>query len=190
MKPTLACAISIALLVLLPAGFARADWDAKHLKQVRSAQTSLRAAVLAAERELKGKAYFALANTPSDAVTYTIRLDVGDKAMIAQVDAKTGKISESGPFGGEPAAFLKEFSKLKGSLLAAMKAAESTAKGKSFQAQFKRVGNKDVFEVDIAGRDDVEKDVVVDAATGKIRKVAEKSLETGSTTPAAGAAVQ
>ena len=190
MKPPLARAASIALLALLPVQHARADWDAKHLKQVRAAQTSLRAAVLTAEHELKGKAYFALANTLGELVTNSIRLAVSDKAMLVQVDGKTGKITESGPFNGEPVAFLKEFSRLKGSLLAAMKAAESTAKGKSFLAQFKRLGSKDVFEVDIAGRDDVEKDVVVDAVTGKIRKVAEKSVETGSTTPVPGAAVQ
>jgi uncharacterized membrane protein YkoI len=190
MNARFVCAVIVALLALQTAGGARADWDAKHLKQVRSASTSLRAAVLTAERELKGKAYFALANTPGDQVTFTVRLNVNDKAMQAQVDGKSGKITESGSVNGETAVFLKEFAKLKGTLLAAMKAAESTAKGKSFQAQFKRLGNKDVFEVGIAGRDDVEKDVVVDAASGKIRKVAEKSLETGSATPAGGATVQ
>ena len=97
--------------------------------------------------------------------------------MAAQVDAKTGKITESGNANGESTAKLKEFAKVKGSLLAAMKAAELTAKGKSFQALYKRTGNKDLFEVDIASRDDVEKDVVVDAASGKIRKVDEKTGE-------------
>ena len=150
--------------------------------------------MLTAEHEMKGKAYLAIANIGTDGVTYTVRVDTGEKAWVAQIDGKTGKITDASTATGENSALLKEFGKLKGGLLAAMKAAESTAKGKSFQAMFKRIGTKDVFEVDIAGRDDVEKDVVVDAATGKIRKVAEKTIEPATTSngasPLAGAAAQ
>jgi len=169
-----ALAISLAGL---SAPAAWGDWDSKHLKLVRASPSSLRAAVQAAEREFKGKAYYALAIAGDDLVTYTVKVDIGEKAMLAQVDGKTGKITDSSAIPGENVMFLKEFAKQKGSLLMAMKAAEATAKGKSFQAAFKRLGTKDVFEVDIAGRDDVEKDVVIDAASGKIRKVAEKTVD-------------
>jgi len=179
MKTWLPLALGLGVWAALPAS-ATADWDAKQLKLVRSASTSLRAAVLTAERELKGKAYFAQTNIATDTVTYTVRVDAGDKPVVAEIDGKSGKITGSAAATGENTALLKEFGKLKGGLLAAMKAAESTAKGKSFQASFKRLGAKDVFEVDVAGRDDIEKDVVVDALTGKIRKVAEKSPEAGA----------
>ena len=172
--------IAAASLTILPAGPALADWDAKHLKLVRAASTSLRQAVLTVERDLKGKAFSAIANAGEDSVSYTVKIDSGEKAITAQVDGKTGKVTESSTVAGDSAALLKEFAKIKGTLLAAMKAAEATAKGRTFSAVFKRLGGKDVFEIDIAGRDDVEKDVVIDAATGKIRKVAEKSAETGS----------
>jgi len=169
---------SIAIFATEPAN---AAWDAKQLKQVRAATISLRAAILTAERDLKGKSFFAAANVGSDGLTYTIRVFNGEKPMMAQVDAKTGRIGESSPLTGENLATLKEFAKLKSGLLPAIKAAEATAKGKSFEAAFKRIGNKLVFEIDVAGRDDIEKDVLVDALTGKIRKVSERSTDAGST---------
>ena len=186
MKRWLLLASVVATLTMPTSGVARADLDAKHLKLVRGVSTSLRQAVLLAERDLKGKAFSAIAGFTDEAVIYTIKLDAGDKALTASVDAKSGKLSQSPVVVGDSAGLLKEFSKIKGTLLAAIKAAEATAKGKAFLAVFKRLGNKDVFEVDIAGRDDVEKDVVIDAATGKIRKVAERSADASAS---AGAAV-
>lgn len=181
----LACAASVALLGAVSPTHAFADWDAKQLKEVRAASVSLRAAIATAERDLKGKAYFAIALVSPEAVTYTVKVDAGDKSIEAEIDSKTGKIIASSAVTGDSAVGAKEFGRLKGGLLAAIKAAESTAKGKSFTAAYKHVGNKDFFEINIAGRDDVEKDVIVDAATGKIRKVEEKSSETGSAVPGA-----
>ena len=192
MRNWLLLAVVAAALGTAAPGSAGAAWDAKQLKALRGAATSLRAAVLTVERDLKGKAFSAVAIVGEAAVTYVVKIDTGDKALMAQVDAKTGKITESGTAAGESLAKIKEFAKLKGSLLAAMKAAESTGNGKSFQAVYKRAGNKDLFEIDIASRDDVEKDVVVDAASGKIRKVEEKTPDPSAQgvagTAAAGAA--
>jgi uncharacterized membrane protein YkoI len=190
MKTWLRLTLMAGAVLAMSGSVALADWDIKQLKQVRAAPTSLRAAIATAERDLKGRAYYASCTVGADSVTYTVKVDAGDKAMTAEIDGKTGKINSSGPAPGESPVLLKEFAKLKSGLLAAMKAAESTAKGKSFEALFKRIGNKDVFEVDVAGRDDVEKDVLVDAITGKIRKVAERTPEPAAatspgTTPAA-----
>ncbi len=165
------------VLSLLTAPAAQADWDAKKLKLVRGASTTLRQATTAAERDLKGKAYAAQASVNSDVVVYTVKVLVGEKSMAASYDGKTGKLTGTTPVSGENVALLKDFAKIKGSLLAAMRAAETTAKGKTFAAAFRRTGNKLLFEVDAAGRDDIEKDVVIDALTGKIRKVTEKSAD-------------
>ena len=158
---------------------AHADWDAKHLKLVRGSPTSLRQAVQTAERELKGRAYSAVAIAGEDAVSFTVKVFVAEKALAAQVDGKTGKLVGSPSALSESPALLKDFLKIKGTLLAAAKAAEATAKGKAFQALFKRSNTKLLFEVDVAGRDDIEKDVVIDATSGKIRKVAERAADTG-----------
>lgn len=176
------------LLVALAAGIglavpaaALADADAKLLKLVRSSSTSLRQAIQTAERDLKGRAYAAFATANTDTVTFTVKVIVGEKAMSGQVDGKTGKSQGFPSVLGESPAFLKDFAKVKGTLIAAVKAAEATAKGKAFDAAFKRPNGKLLFEVDVAGRDDVEKDVVIDALSGKIRKVAEKTVDAGAT---------
>lgn len=168
---------TIALLTILFMQGAHADWDAKHLKMIRGAATTLRQAIATVERELKGKAFAAETAASDEAIVYTVKVLTGDKAMSATVDAKTGKMTASAVATGESAAQLKEFTKIKGTLLAAIRAAETTAKGKAFEAGFKHGGGKSLFEVDAAGRDDVEKDVVIDAISGKIRKVTEKSAE-------------
>ena len=132
MTTWLARAATVALLIVAPTSGALADWDAKQLKEVRGASTSLRAAVAAAERDLKGKAYYAAAQVSPDSVIYTVKVDAGDKSIEAEIDGKTGKITSSSAVTGDSAVGAKEFGKLKGGLLAAMKAAEATAKGKSF----------------------------------------------------------
>ena len=189
MKNWLPLAVIAAGMSISHPRLANADWDAKQLKLVRGATTTLRQAVVTVERDLKGKAFSAIANVGDAFVTFTVKVDAGDKAMTAVVDAKTGKITESSTLVADGSVRLKDFGKLKGTLLAAMRAAESTAKGKSFQAMYKRLANKDLFEVDVAGRDDVEKDVVVDAASGKIRKVSERSTDAAITAGPAGEAL-
>ena len=163
---------------------AHAEWDARHLKLVRAASTSLRQAVLTAERDLKGKAYAAVASSTTDVITYSVKVLVADKPLFAFIDGKTGKVMQSGAVSGENLVLLREFAKLKGTLLSAIKAAEATAKGKAFDGSFKRLGGKSIIEVDVAGRDDVEKDVVIDATSGKIRKVTEKVADTSAAIPA------
>jgi uncharacterized membrane protein YkoI len=156
---------------------ANADWDTKHLKLVRMAPITLKQAVATAEHDLKGRAYSALAVVTDTDVNYTIRLLINDKPVTADVEGRTGKVTASTPAAGESPAMLKEFAKVKTSLLTAIKAAEATAKGKAFQAAFKHDPQKSIFEVDVASRGDSEKDVVLDAATGKIRKVSDKAPE-------------
>jgi uncharacterized membrane protein YkoI len=175
--------LAIAAIVLVAAGpvAAAADVDAKQLKLVRASSTGLRQAVLTAERDLKGRAYAAKANIGDVIVTFTVKVLTGDKPMSVLIDGKTGKITETSSVAGENAGLLHDFSKLKGSLLAAMKAAETTAKGKTFDAKYGRIANQSVFQVNIAGRDDVEKDVIIDAVSGKIRKVTERSAEISGT---------
>jgi len=194
MRRWLSIAVVAAGTAIWSPSVAIADMDIKQLRSIRSASTSLRQAVLTVERDLKGKAYSAIATITDGAVIYTVKIDTGDKTMTAEVDSKSGKVMQSGAAPTDSTAHLKEFGKVKGTLLAAMKAAESTAKGKSFAGVFKRLGNKDVFEIDVAARDDSEKDVVVDAASGKIRKVAEKSADIAAPSltvvPAFGAVAQ
>jgi uncharacterized membrane protein YkoI len=173
---------AMALAMLATAGLAHAELDVRHLKLVRAAPTGLRQAVATAERDLKGKAYAATSSFNGDVLLYSIKLLVGDKPVAATIDAKSGKITSKTAVAGENAALLKEFSKLKGSLLAAIRAAEGTAKGKSFGAVFKRLGNKALFDIDAAARDDAEKEVFIDAGTGKIRKVTDKSADPAAET--------
>jgi uncharacterized membrane protein YkoI len=175
----LLAAVVILTGALTGASTARADFDAKQLKLVRSASTTLRQAVATAERELKGRAYAASVSFAQDVVVYSVRLLVQDRPLVVTLESKTGKVTGSAPAAGENTALLKDFAKVKGTLLAAIKAAETTAKGKAFEAGFRRVGNKILFEVDAAARDDVEKDVVIDALTDKIRKVTEKTGDAG-----------
>jgi len=182
--------ITAAFASLAMVTLAHAEMDVKHLKLVRAAPTSLRQAVSTAEHELKGKAYAAAASFNGDVVLYTVKLLVADKPMAASLDAKTGKITGSAAVTGENAALLKDFAKLKGSLLAAIRAAESTAKGKSFEANFKRIGNKILFDIDAAARDDAEKEVFIDATTGKIRKVTDKTADTAAGGGAQGAVAE
>ncbi len=181
-------ATTLALAMLATSSLAHADLDVKHLKLVRAATTSLRQAVSTAERDLKGKAYAATSSFNGDVVLYSVKLLVGEKPVAATIDAKTGKITGSSVVSGENIALLKEFAKIKGTLLAAIRAAETTAKGKTFDAAFKRVGGKVLFDVDAAARDDVEKEVFIDATSGKIRKVVDKSADPEAGEPAAAAA--
>jgi uncharacterized membrane protein YkoI len=176
----------IATLATL--GSAQAELDVKHLKLVRAAATGLRQAVSTAEHDLKGKAYAATASFSGDTVVYSVKLLVGDRPLAVTIDAKSGKITGKTTVAGENAALLKDFAKIKGTLLAAIRAAETTAKGKSFDAAFRRMGNKDLFDVDAAARDDAEKEVFIDAATGKIRKVTDKSADPTAPATAIGAA--
>ncbi len=148
----------------------------------------MRQAVTTAERDLKGKAYAATSSFTGDVVLYSVKLLVGDKPVVATIDAKTGKLTGKAAVAGENAALLKDFTKIKGTLLAAIRAAETTAKGKSFAAAYKRIGGKDLFDVDTAARDDAEKEVFIDAASGKIRKVTDKSVDPNAAATALGAA--
>jgi uncharacterized membrane protein YkoI len=163
------------LATLFMADLAHAELDLKQLKLVRVAPTGLRQAVSVAEHQLKGKAYAATSSFNGDAVLYTIKLLVGEKAVATTIDAKTGKVTGSNAVSGENAGLLKEFAKVKGTLIAAMRTAETTSKGKSFAAAFKRLGSKFIFDVEAAARDDAEKQVFIDPSTGKIRKVVDKS---------------
>ncbi len=177
-----------AVAMLAVPGLGHAEIDVKQLKMVRAASTSLKQAVSTAEHDLKGKAYAATASFNGDVVLYTIKLLVADKPVAVTIDAKTGKVTSSVVVSGENMALLKDFAKLKGTLLAAIRAAEVTAKGKSFNAAFKHIGNKALFDIDAAARDDAEKEVFIDAISGKIRKVIDKSADAAS--EALGAAVQ
>ncbi len=179
-----------ALALLAMPGFALAELDVKHLKLVRAAATGLRQAVATAERDLKGKAYAATSSFNGDVVLYTVKLVVADKPVAATIDAKTGKITGSAAITGENAATLKEFAKIKGTLLAAIRAAETTAKGKTFEAAFKRMGNKVLFDIEAAARDDAEKEVFIDAVSGKIRKVIDKSADPSPAAATQGAAAE
>lgn len=175
----------MALAMLATSSLAYADLDLKHLKLVRAASTGLRQAVSSAERDLKGKAYAATSSFNGDVVLYSVKLLVGEKPVSVTIDAKTGKITGTAVVSGENGPLLKEFAKIKGSLLAAIRAAEITAKGKTFEAAFKRIGGKFLFDVDAAARDDAEKEVIIDATTGKIRKVTDKSADPSAGEPAA-----
>lgn len=168
---------AMLLATLAMPSLAFADLDVKHLKLVRGAATGLRQAVSTAERDLKGRAYSATTSFNGDVVLYTVKLLVNSKPVVATVDAKSGKITGKTAVAGENAGLLKEFAKLKGTLLAAIRAAETTAKGKSFEAGYKRIGSKDLFDINAAARDDAEKEVFIDAATGKIRKVTDRSAD-------------
>jgi uncharacterized membrane protein YkoI len=177
----------IMLSYFLGAGLAHAELDAKQLKLVRAAPTGMRQAVATAERDLKGKAYSATSSFSGDVVLYSVKLLVADKPVVATIDAKTGKITGKTAVTGEAAALLRDFAKLKGTLLAAIRAAETTAKGKSFSASFKRIANKEMFDIDAAARDDAEKEVIIDAASGKIRKVTDKTADPAAPATAIGA---
>mgnify|MGYP000933126404 CR=1 FL=1 len=175
MKMQLLLRALVLAAALVASGSVQADWDAKHLRLVRSAPTTLRQAVTSAERQLKGHAFSAAAITGEENIIYKVKVMADSAVSYANIDARTGAIGDSAALAGEDAALLKEFAKQKTYLPAAIKAAEATAKGKAFGAYFRRNGGKTFFEIDVANREDVQKVVVIDAASGKIRKVSEKS---------------
>lgn len=123
----------------------------------------------------QGTAYAAGAKADGDHLVFTVKLIVNNKAVSARIDGRTGRLSNPGPIANESQALLKDFAKAKKTLISAVRTAEASAKSKAFQARFKRQGNNALYEIDTAARDDVEKEIVIDAFSGKVRKVTEIS---------------
>ena len=164
-----------ALILLASSGAAGAEANPAFLKLVRGSSTSLKQAISTAEKDLKGTAYAAGAKADGDHLVFTVKLIVNNKAVSARIDGRTGRLSNPGPIANESQALLKDFAKAKKTLISAVRTAEASAKSKAFQARFKRQGNNALYEIDTAARDDVEKEIVIDAFSGKVRKVTEIS---------------
>ncbi|WP_067833411.1 PepSY domain-containing protein [Actinomadura kijaniata] len=106
----------------------------------------------------------------SDGAWREVRIDGGDARVLANVKAAPGQDDDQGDEndGREDAAEAKA---LEGTRVTAAQAAATALKaapGTVVSVDFERAGNGSSWDVEVAGRNGEEREVTVDAATGKV----------------------